>query len=197
MKIAGVIIAGGRSSRMSGAEKIFLEIGGKRIVDRIMERLAHQVDRLAINANGDASRFHGTGLIVIPDLPDGVQTPLAGFHAALRWTKAQGFDCLVTVPSDAPFLPRDLVAKFAAAKQKAVIAVANGQEHYLTGLWSASLTETMDSAIKTGVLRVKDWTRHVGAAVIEFPAEPFDPFLNINTREDLVRAQAIAAEFDI
>jgi len=194
--IAGVIIAGGRSSRMGGVEKVFIEIGGKRILEHIIGRMAPQLDRLAINANGDATRFRDTGLAVIADLPDGVQTPLAGFHAALRWAKTTGFDWLVTLPSDAPFVPRDLVARFAATGQKAAIGVSNGQEHYLTGLWSVSLSETLDDAVKTGMFRVKDWAHRVGAVAVEWPVHPFDPFFNVNTPEDLAGAQAIAAKFE-
>ncbi len=195
MKTAGVIIAGGRSSRMGGGEKVFIEVGGKRILDRIIERMAPQVDRLAINANGDATRFQDTGLTVIPDLPEAAQTPLAGFHAALQWAKATGFDRLLTIPSDAPFLPRDLMAQLAAV-QKAAIAESNGQEHYLTGLWPVMLSGVLDEAIEAGMLRVKDWASHVDAATVEWPVHPFDPFFNVNTSDDLARAQAIAAEFD-
>ena len=196
VKTAGVIIAGGRSSRMGGVEKAFIEVGGKRILDRIVDRMSPQVDRLAINANGDAVRFQDTGLTVIPDLPEAAQTPLAGFHAALQWAKATGFDRLITMPSDAPFLPRDLVARLAATKQKAAIADSNGHEHYLTGLWPVMLGEVLDGAMKGGVLRVKDWARHVNAATVEWPVHPFDPFFNVNTPDDLALAQAIAAEFD-
>jgi len=195
VRIAGVIIAGGRSSRMGGVEKVFLEVGGRRIIERIIERMGPQVDRLAINANGDPTRFHATGLTVIPDFPDSVRTPLAGFHAALRWTKAAGFDWLMTLPSDAPFLPHDLLVRLAASKQRATIAASNGQEHYLTGLWSVALTETLDDALRTGMFRVKDWANHVGAVAFEWPPQPFDPFFNVNAPEDLAEAQAIAAEF--
>lgn len=195
MKTAGVIIAGGRSSRMGGVEKIFVEVGGKRILDRIIDRMSPQVDRLSINANGDPARFQATGLTVLPDLPDSAQTPLAGFHAAWRWTKTEGYDRLLTIPSDAPFLPRDLVERL-AAKQKTAIAASNGQDHYLTGLWPVALSGALDEAIKAGMLRVKDWANHVDAATVEWPAHPFDSFFNVNTPEDLVQAQAIAMEFD-
>ncbi len=193
--IAGVIIAGGRSSRMGGVEKVFIEVGGKRILDRIIERMAPQVDRLAINANGDATRFQGSGLTVIPDLPDGGQTPLAGFHATLRWAKAAGFDWLITIPSDAPFLPRDLVTRLATFKARAAIAKSSGQEHYLTGLWPVALSGALDEAITAGMLRVKDWAAHVDAATAEWPVDLFDPFFNVNSPEQLAQAQAIAVEF--
>lgn len=196
MNLAGVIIAGGRSSRMEGVEKIFIEIGGKRILDRIVDRLAPQAGRLAINANGDIKRFESTGLAVIPDLPDDKQTPLAGLHAALHWTKANGFGWLLTVASDTPFLPRDLVAKLVTAHHEVAIAASGGQQHFLTGLWSVSLCAMLDDAIKnTHILRVQDWAKRMNAVALEWPVEPFDPFFNVNTPEDLAEAQKIAARF--
>ncbi|HUR42501.1 MAG TPA: molybdenum cofactor guanylyltransferase MobA [Aestuariivirga sp.] len=197
MKIAGIIIAGGRSTRMGGVEKVLLEVGGKRILDRLIGRMAPQVHQLAINANGDGARFKSTGLTVISDLPGGAATPLAGLHAGLHWANLNGYEALVALPSDAPFLPYDLVTKLVSVKQKAAIAASGGQDHYLTGLWSLSLLRSLDDAIKSnGMLRVKDWAGHVGAVAIEWPVHPFDPFFNINTPEDLAEAQAIAAEFN-
>ena len=197
MKLAGVIIAGGRSSRMEGREKIFIGIGGKTLLDRIMGRMMHQIDRLAINANGDATRFGSTGLTVIADLPGDVESPLAGLHAALRWANAHGFDRLVTVPSDTPFLPRDLVSKLAGAMHKAAIAASGGQKHFLTGLWPVPLCGMLDDAIEnTRMFRVQDWAQRAEAASVEWPAQPFDPFFNVNTPEDLAEARKIAAQFD-
>ena len=195
MKIAGVIVAGGRSSRMGGVEKLLAEIGGVSILQRIVDRLAPQVAALAVNANGEVLRFASTGLAVIPDRRADVGTPLAGLHAALHWAKASGFDGVVTVPSDVPFLPRDLVTRLAAASQSAAIAASGGQDHYLTGLWSCFLLGALEDAITTEqMFRVKDWAKHAGAATVEWPVTPFDPFFNVNDWEDLAEANRIAAE---
>ncbi len=197
MKVAGVIIAGGRSSRMGGQEKIFTEIGGRPILDRIVDRLAHQVDRLAINANGDATRFRSSGLTIFPDLPDDAETPLAGLHAAFHWAKAHGFEALLTVPSDAPFLPRDLVAKLAAGKKETAIAASGGQVHYLTGLWPVVLSRSIDDAIRdTRMFRMQDWAKFADALPVEWPVQPYDPFFNVNTPADVAKAEKIAAEFE-
>ena len=197
MKIAGAIIAGGRSSRMGGVEKIFLEIGGKPILDRIVSRLAPHVDRLVINANGDASRFAQSGLAVLPDLRTNIATPLAGLHASLHWAARNGFDRLLTVPADTPFLPRDLMQKLSTGSHDAVIAASGGQKHFLTGLWATSLLPVLESAITAKALvRVKDWATEADAATVEWPVSLFDPFFNVNTPEDLAEAAHIAAEFD-
>jgi molybdopterin-guanine dinucleotide biosynthesis protein A len=188
MKVAAVIVAGGRSSRM-GREKALIEIAGKPILQWIIERIAPQVSAMAINANSDG--LAAFGLPLIADIRRDIGTPLAGIHAALHWTKAQGFDAVLTVPSDSPFLPRDLVARLGEGP---AIAASRGQEHFLTGLWPVALYAKLESALPA-VRRVQDWAHLCNARVTDLDDLPHDPFFNINTLEDLVEAECIAAEF--
>lgn len=195
MRIAGIIIAGGRSSRM-GEEKAFLTIGDRSIVARVIERLAPQVATVAINANGPASRFADLGFTVVPDLRNDVGTPLAGLHVALVWARNEGFDAVLTVPSDCPFLPRDLVLRLAAGELPAV-ASSGGRIHVLTGLWPTGLLEGLEQAMDGGgMFRVKDWVALAHAVPVDWPVSPFDPFFNVNTPEELALARRIAAEVD-
>lgn len=189
MKIATVIIAGGRSCRM-GKEKLLLTIGGQRMIDRIRAVLPEGV---ALNANGDAARYDVFGLPVIPDVKDEVGTPLAGLHAALSWA-ALMHDAVLTVPSDCPFLPPDLVQRLAIAGAPA-IAASGDEVHYLTGLWPVTLLPRLEDALAQGMRRVKDWAAAVEASVVTWPVTPFDPFMNVNTPEDLAVAKKIAARF--
>lgn len=195
MRIAGIIIAGGRSARM-GEEKAFLDIAGKSILGRIIERISPQVTSIVVNANGPPERFAALGLPVIHDLRN-VGTPLAGLHAGLKWSRDQGFGAILTVPSDCPFLPSDLVTKLASRHAPAAIASSRGQPHVLTGLWHSGLQEKLEQALDgDGVFRVKDWATKADARTVDWPTHPFDPFLNVNTPEDLAEARRIAAEFD-
>lgn len=183
MKIAGVIIAGGKSSRMGGREKAFLPVGGKPLIQHVIARIQPQVDSLAINANGDAERFHSFHLPVIADsISSG--TPLAGLEAALHWAAEQDAEFLLSVPSDSPHLPPDLVARL--NPYAPAIAASGGQDHYLTGLWPVRLYGRLAAAIKAEGLRaVKEFCTLVGARRVEWPCEPRDPFLNLNTPEDV------------
>jgi molybdenum cofactor guanylyltransferase len=194
MNAAAVIVAGGSSSRM-GREKLLQTLRGRTILDWITARLETQARPVFINANGDPSRFRGTGLAVIADLrPPG--TPLAGLHAALHVAREQGFATILTVPSDTPFLPTDLVPRLAGAGRPAAIAASGGQQHYLTGLWSSALLPEVERALEAErPPRLMDWARQCGAAVVEWPSEPYDPFFNVNTPDDLAEAERIAAEF--
>jgi molybdopterin-guanine dinucleotide biosynthesis protein A len=194
MTIIGAIIAGGLSSRMGGREKAFLELDSKPVILHVIEQFEPQVEQLVINANGDAKRFAEFGLDVVPDMLKHLTTPLAGLHATLHFAKNIGGDVLVTVPSDIPFLPFDLVARLVEIipSGDAVIASSGGQEHYIIGAWKTELLDDLDHAIaKDGLFRVKDWARRAAAQKVEWPVEPHDPFFNVNTPEDLLRAKQI------
>jgi molybdopterin-guanine dinucleotide biosynthesis protein A len=193
MKIAGVIIAGGRSRRM-GAEKALTTVAGKPILQHIVERIAPQVDALALNTNGDPVRYLPIGIPVIADMRTDIGTPLAGLHAGLHWTVSQGLDAMLSLPSDCPFLPRDLTARLGAGTLPS-IASSGGQRHVLTGLWPSSLLATLDTALaEGGLFRVKDWAALVQVRHVEWTAVPVDPFFNVNTPEELAEANRIAAE---
>lgn len=193
MRIAAGIVAGGRSSRM-GHEKAFVPFDGQPLISHVIARIAAQTDEVFINANGDAARFARFGRTVVRDPGTGVATPLAGLQACLRHAAARNVDAVLTVPSDAPFLPLDLVRRLSDCKVDAAIARSGGQDHFLTGLWSVGLCDALDKAIaKDGLVRAQDWARHCRAAHVEWPIQPHDPFFNINTPEDLAEARRIAA----
>ena len=113
-RILGAILAGGLSSRM-GREKAFVELDGKPILSHAIGRLAPQVDDLILNANGDPARFAPFGLQVVADGRDDSAGPLAGLAAVLSHARERGFALVVTMPSDAPFCPPDLVERLEAA----------------------------------------------------------------------------------
>jgi molybdenum cofactor guanylyltransferase len=188
MRIAGVIIAGGKSSRMGGYEKSFLPLAGKPLLAHVIERLRPQVHALAINANGDPARFASFGLPVIADLTD-MGTPLAGLEAAFAWAAEQQAEWLLTAPSDSPLLPSDLAARLAA--HPPAIAESRGQAHYLTGLWPVSLHAMLRTAMEADGLRaVRRWVELCGAQHIIWETTNPDPFLNINSPQDLTDIKA-------
>ena len=194
MKVIGAIIAGGQSRRMGGREKAFLELDSKSVILHVIEQFEPQVDQLVINANGEPARFSKFGLEVVPDVLTSLTTPLAGLHTALRFAKSVGAEVLVTVPSDTPFLPFDLAAKLLenSTANGAVIASSGGQDHYIIGAWNKELLDDLERTIaEDGLFRVKDWAQRALAQKVEWPVEPYDPFFNVNTPEDLLRAEQI------
>ncbi|NJM29834.1 MAG: molybdenum cofactor guanylyltransferase [Rhizobiales bacterium] len=199
MKTLAVIVAGGAALRLGGEIKAFLDIGGRSILDREAEVLRGIADEVVINANEGRGAFEAAGFEVIEDELKTVRTPLAGLHRSLMHAQDKGFDAVLTVPSDTPFLPDDLGERLKQAwKAHAAVAESGDQIHFLTGLWASSLLEALDRAIdRDGLFRVQDWVRLAGAAVVTWPDRPYDPFLNINTPDDLTEARRIAAEFGL
>ena len=189
----GVILAGGQARRMGGGDKGLLPLGGRSILDHVIARLSPQVAELALNANGDASRFSDLHLPILPDSIAEFPGPLAGVLAGLDWAAAQGADHIVTAAADTPFFPADLVPRLllAAETEAKPIALArteNGR-HPTFGLWPTALREDLRTALNDGLRKVVLWTDRHGTAMADFPSGDLDPFFNVNTPEDLAEAQ--------
>lgn len=186
----GVILAGGQARRMGGGDKALVRLGGRSLLDHVAGRIGPQVARLALNANGDAARFVGAGLPVLPDPVVGYPGPLAGVLAALDWAVAAGVPHVVTVACDTPFLPCDLVPRLIlAADGGPAVAGSGGRLHPTAALWPVALRAPLARALAEGEARVGHWAMAQGAAVAEFAPGPPDPFLNLNTPADLAAAE--------
>nr|WP_225169145.1 molybdenum cofactor guanylyltransferase MobA [Ensifer sp. IC4062] len=195
-----VILAGGRSSRM-GRPKAGLVLNGRPILDHIVERLAPQVGSIALNLNADP------GIDLLPDLPvladtvPGYVGPLAGILTAMRHAAkvAPHAAHVLTVPTDTPFFPDDLVGRLSSVPDmEGTIAVAwsNGEMHPLFALWPVAIVDDLDAWIRTDTkLSVRAFIARHPSAAVDFPmiatkAGPLDPFFNINTPEQLREAEA-------
>ncbi|MEM9498068.1 MAG: molybdenum cofactor guanylyltransferase MobA [Pseudomonadota bacterium] len=197
----GVILAGGRATRMGGGDKGLLRLGQRRLIDHVIDRVAPQVTRIALNANGDASRFEDFGLPVLADSIGGFAGPLAGVLAALDWASEDGAATVVTVAADTPFFPTDLVVRLQTEagdmEHPLVLAATPGRNgrpgrHPTFGLWPVALRDDLRSALAAGVRKVVHWTDQHGTRTALFDGDD-DPFFNVNTPEDLARATERAA----
>lgn len=198
--VVGVLLAGGQSRRMGGGDKCLRMLGGRPILARIIDRVRPQVRRLILNANGDPARFADYGLPVAGDSVEGFAGPLAGVLAGLDWAAVHAPDCpmIATVPTDAPFLPENLVSRLLSAVEQEsadlACAASNGQSHPVIGLWPVRLRDALRRAM-TGedIRKVDSWTARYRLATVEFPSVPVDPFLNVNRPEDLAEAERFLA----
>ncbi len=182
---------------MGGGDKCLLPLAGRPLIDHCIERLGPQVDRLIISANGDPARFAAWDLPVIADQGSDLG-PLGGIAAALDWAAAQtpAWPLIATVPTDAPFLPTDLIARLGTAKSAigadlaCAVRTKNGSERTqpVIGLWPTSLRHDLRDALDEGLRKVDKWTARYSLAQAPFSADNFDPFFNINRREDLAEA---------
>lgn len=193
--VVGLLLAGGLSRRMGGGDKALRLLGGVSLLDRVVERLRPQVAALVLNANGDPARFGRFDLPVAADSVTGFAGPLAGVLAGLDWAAEHRPDCplVVSVPTDAPFLPGDLVARLTQGLDEAgadlACAASGGQAHPVIGLWPVGLREDLRRAVDAeGIRKVDLWTRRHRLATIAFANQPVDPFFNANRAEDLETA---------
>jgi molybdopterin-guanine dinucleotide biosynthesis protein A len=189
-----VILAGGLARRMGGGDKPLREIGGRPLLDHLLDRLRPQAASIVINANGDPARFARYGLPVIADtLPDH-PGPLAGILAALDHA-AGSHGWVVSVTGDAPFIPPDLLARLHEAREAAgtrlACAASGGRSHPPIGLWPVALREDLRAALLAGERKIDRWTARYGCAIADWPAEPRDPFFNANAPEDLAAAERL------
>jgi len=185
-----MILAGGLSRRMGGGDKCLLPLGDRPLLAHVIERLRPQAAALALNANGDATRFARFGLEVVADDAMDFAGPLAGILAAMDWAKRvqPSAAAVMTAPADTPFLPRDLAARLGAAGAPA-LARSGERIHPVVGLWPLALRDALRTALRSeGVRKVEAWTGRLDPAVVDFETSAIDPFFNINTPEDLARA---------
>jgi molybdenum cofactor guanylyltransferase len=203
--ICGVLLAGGQSRRMGGGDKCLLEIGGRTLLQRIVDTAAPQVGPLVLNTNSDPTLFRDYGLPVAPDVIDGFAGPLAGVLTGLDWAAANAPDCdwVASFACDAPFAPGDLVTRLldaiAADGADMACATSGGRDHPVFALWPVRLVEDLRAAVvDEGVRKVDIWTARYKLAQAAFDTSDGefdgDPFFNINRREDLDTAAALLAE---
>ncbi|GGL53891.1 molybdenum cofactor guanylyltransferase MobA [Wenxinia marina] len=192
-RLPAMILAGGGARRMGGGDKGLVLLGERPLLAHVVDRLAPQAGPLALNAGGDPARFAAFGLPVVPDPVDGQPGPLAGILAALEWAAGLDAPAVVTVPTDAPFLPADLVDRLSAGPGPAV-AASGGRVHGTVGLWPVALAPALRAALAGGTRRVMDWAERTGAREVAFAGTEPDPFANLNTPEDVRAAAAWLAQ---
>ena len=197
-RVAGVLLAGGRARRMGGGDKGLQKLGGRPIIEYILERARPQVSTLVINANGDPERFSAFGLDVVADVIEGFAGPLAGVLTGMEGAAAKGpgTGWVAAFATDAPFVPLDLVSRLSAAVEKdgadMACAASGGRAHPVFGLWPVALAADLRRAMEDEAMRKIDiWTARYHLIEVDFSDHPFDPFFNINEPDNLTEAELI------
>ena len=186
--VAALVLAGGAGRRMGGVDKTLLDVAGRRMIERVIAAL--DARHIAISANDDPARFAALGLPVLPDGEFVGQGPLAGVLAGLDWAAELGADVLLTAPGDTPFVPRGLAAALAPAP---ACAASNGRAHHLVALWPVACRDVLRQVLSApGRRDVVSFSNRIGMRRVDFPVAKWDPFLNVNTLDDLAAARAIA-----
>lgn len=171
---------------MGGGDKPLLVVAGRPMLASIIDAL--EPLPIAISANGDPARFARFGRQVLPDGSFAGQGPLAGLLAGLDWAAASGAEFLLSVPGDTPFIPRDLAARLAPAP---ACAASAGRTHPLVAVWPVTCRTALRQWLSTpGPRAVMSFGRSIGMRDVDFPVRDADPFLNVNTPDELAELRA-------
>ena len=196
--ISGVLLAGGKARRMGGGDKGLESLGGRPMLERIVERVRPQVGALLINTNSDPNRFASLGLPILADVIEGFAGPLAGVLTGMEWAAEQhpAKPWLASFATDAPFVPVDLVACLKAALDDAgadmACAKSAGRTHPVFGLWPVALAaELRQAMVEEEMRKIDRWTARYNIIEVDFADVPFDPFFNINEPDNLAEAERL------
>ncbi len=195
--VVGVLLAGGLARRMGGGDKCMRKLGGRPLLDRLIDLARPQVGTLILNANGDGARFASYGLDVVPDVIDGYAGPLAGVLTGLEWAaeNVPTAEWVASFATDAPFLPTDMVERLMAAVAgrgaDMACAASGGRAHPVFGLWPVSIrAELRRAMIDDDMRKIDKWTSGFDLVEVEFATEDGrDPFFNVNRPENLEEAE--------
>ena len=188
MRITGLLLAGGRGTRMGGVDKGLQPFHGVPMAQHVLRRLAPQVQSVMINANQNLAAYAALGAPVWPDVLPDFAGPLAGLQTGLMHCENP---YLVSVPCDSPFLPMDLVQRLAQAlvADDADLAVAvtghgdTAQVHPVFCLLKTSLLPHLTRYLESGGRKMAAWFAPLKVAQVHFADEA--AFRNINTRDEL------------
>ncbi len=184
--VTGIILAGGRATRMQGLDKGLIELQQHPLIQHVIDRLQPQVDEIRINANRSFDNYRQFGFPIFKDANQDFQGPLSGMLQGLRQLPEHA-DWIVCVPCDAPQLPTDLVARFSQALgNRDFLAVADD------GKWMQptfcmlhrSLADSLENYIASGGRKTGDWLRRENAVRVDFSDQP-SAFVNLNSQGDL------------
>jgi molybdenum cofactor guanylyltransferase len=195
----GILLAGGRATRMGGGDKSLRLVGGTSILARIIARLQPQCGSLILNVNGDAARFAAFDLPTFADNVPDFPGPLAGILAGLDFIAKHRPETnwAISVPTDTPFLPHDLVTRLHQARAGGNLlasACSGDRVHPPITLWPVALRHELRHAlVNEGLRKVDAFTSRHPVATVRWDVRSFDPFFNVNKPEDIAEAEQIAA----
>lgn len=187
MRLAVVILAGGEGRRIGGGKPQRL-LAGRPLIDHALAFARGWSSDVAIAVR--APPFPADE----PLLPDRWgEGPISGLASALDFAADRGLAAVLAIPVDSPFLPTDLPVKLAEALvgHAAAVPLSAGRTHPACALWRNEAAAALPAYLEAGRSSLNGFAEHVGFTRVEWPAEPLDPFFNVNTEADLAEAEAL------
>jgi molybdenum cofactor guanylyltransferase len=192
--IAGLILAGGRGTRMGGKDKGLVEFNGKPMVQHVLAALRPQVAEVLVNANRNEEAYRQTGCRVVSDAVTGFAGPLAGISAGMH---AVTRSHVLVLPCDGPFVPAWLAQRLWAAsagKDDTIVAAHDGERlHPTFALLPVSVLDDLDAYLASGGHKIDTFYYRHTFTPVDFSDYP-QAFLNINTPEDVEKFAHLASK---
>jgi len=197
--ILAVVLAGGKSKRF-GQDKNQIKLGDKTLLEHVLSKISNKFEEILIVSSHNQEIQKLENVTVIPDCLEDLG-PLAGVLSSMKWVveNQKQYKWIATFPSDTPFFENSIVEEYKKKVRKndssLYFVKSNNKRHNIFGLWSIDLLETLENdLIKNNFRKVETWANKIGVKTITIKVKKFDPFLNINTREDLEEAKKILKE---
>ena len=191
--ILGVVLAGGKSQRF-GEDKCQVKLGDKLLIDYILSEIIDEFKEVLLISNNKIKYNYSNKISLVEDTKKGLG-PLGGILTAMKWIKEnnKSYKWISTFPSDTPFFKKQILNNFLEEiknyEGKLFFINSNDTRHNIFGLWSIDLLERLEKDLDNGERKVEMWANKIGVKSINMKFENKDPFFNINTKEDLIKAK--------
>lgn len=191
--ILGVVLAGGKSQRF-GEDKCQVKLGDKLLIDYILSEIVDEFKEVLLISNNKIKYNHLNKISLVEDTKKGLG-PLGGILTAMKWIRQnnKSYKWISTFPSDTPFFKKQILNNFIeeikSYEGKLFFINSNNTRHNIFGLWSIDLLERLEKDLENGERKVEMWANKIGVKSINMKFENKDPFFNINTKEDLIKAE--------
>jgi molybdopterin-guanine dinucleotide biosynthesis protein A len=191
--ILGVVLAGGKSQRF-GEDKCQVKLGDKLLIDYILSEIVDEFKEVLLISNNEIKYNHSNKITLVEDTKKGLG-PLGGILTAMKWIRQnnKNYKWISTFPSDTPFFKKQILNNFLEEiknyEGKLFFINSNDTRHNIFGLWSIDLLERLEKDLDNGERKVEMWANKIGVKSINMKFENKDPFFNINTKEDLTKAE--------
>jgi molybdenum cofactor guanylyltransferase len=197
--ILGVVLAGGKSRRF-GEDKNHIKLGNKTLLEHVLHKIDNKFPQILIVSSHPLKIKNTKKITIIEDCFENLG-PLAGVLSSMKWIKENNttFKWIATFPSDTPFFETSIIEEYKKRiptnESLLYFIKSNNKRHNIFGLWSIDLLETLENdLLKNNFRKVEDWANKIGVKNIDIEVKKFDPFFNINTKEDFEMAKKILKE---
>jgi molybdopterin-guanine dinucleotide biosynthesis protein A len=194
--ILAVVLAGGKSKRF-GEDKNQIKLGDKTLLEHVLSKINNKFEEILIVSSHNLEIKKSENITIIQDCLDDFG-PLAGVLSSMKWIKEnqKQYKWIATFPSDTPFFEISIIEEYKKRininDSSLYFIKSNNKRHNIFGLWSIDLLNVLEDDLKNNNFRkVEKWADKIGVKTIDIEVNEFDPFFNINTKEDFEKAKEI------